>query len=176
MSWSTDLTIPKQLMPLTLWVHPNRQLLASMFLPVQGLSSLRAEDPVDVFNDGAPFLTLKLTEANIISFYHKRWILYATYRPASLPLPLGGDLSPCQLYLRNATLLTGYLCEALPPHTARLSDMLNHSHGQFMQLYTGESDVYLVNKDAIVQAGPLSPHRLQEPPWANMTLEGGPSR
>ena len=73
------LKIPKKLMPVTLWVHPDGLVIGSMFLHLPGPDAPNGEQPADVLNESADFLAIKRDDPEDLRFYNKSAIVRVEY-------------------------------------------------------------------------------------------------
>lgn len=144
--------IPKKLKPVSLWIHPEGQVIGSLFLKVQAKRVGSVEDPFTVLNEPNPFLVLQREAPEELRFYNKASIIrveYVEYHEEALPQARMKPLY-CRLDMMDGSLITGSVWRELPPRYARLYDYLNITHEKFMKLHLEDSNVCLVNKAYIV--------------------------
>ncbi len=148
--------IPKKLQPVSLWIHPEGQVIGSLFVKVQTKCVSSVEDPCTVLNEPDPFLVLQREAPEELRFYNKASIIRVEYHAEeALPQARMKPLS-CRLDMMDGSLITGSVWRELPPRYARLYDYLNMTHEKFMKLHLEDSHICLVNKAYIVCATHLN--------------------
>ncbi len=171
MSWRSHLKIPKRLKPLTLWIHPEGRVGASLFLDLQGKHGGEEEELLDILNQRAPFLVLKREDSHELRFYNKAFIIRAEYHEESPSQPMGIALLPCRLHLSDGSIIEGSVREALRPESSRLFDFLNLNDRAFAKIHIEQGNVCLVNKAYVVSVTPLSNHNGADPDRHSSTRE-----
>jgi hypothetical protein len=143
------LRVPKQLKPVTLWVHPEGRVLGALFLREQSPYHAGPEQPLEVLNQSEPFLVFRRDEPKELRFYNKRAIIRVEYPAAETPAADATAIQ-CRLHMMDGSLISGLIHEPLPPHQARLLDYLNKTEDSFIKIHMDEGLVYLVNKAYII--------------------------
>jgi hypothetical protein len=151
---STDiLKIPKSLVPVRLWVHPEGQVVGSLFLREQTTAQPKdAEQPLDVLNRANPFLVVKREQPDELRFYNRASIIRVEYTETQAPEDETVAALECQLQMMDGSILDGVIREQLPPDHSRLFDYLNLQGNNFIKIYVSSMDVCLVNKSYIIHA------------------------
>ncbi len=145
------LRIPKTLMPVRLWVHPEGQVIGSLYLR-EGDTPGATEQPLDVLNQANPFLVVRRENPDEIRFYNRASVIRVDYEtPAAAPAA-GDTVLHCVVEMMDGSLVEGEIREVLPPEHSRLFDYLNQRDNHFIKLHTGEREVCLVNKSYIIHA------------------------
>jgi hypothetical protein len=148
------LKIPKTLKQVTLWVHPEGQVVGAVFVRTQSTVMAREEEPAEVLNQPDPFLILQLGQSEdqeSVRFYNKASIVRMEYRDEQLlDLPEMVSLG-CTLYLMDGSRFAGQIRK---PDRARLFDYLNLTEERFVKIELGDGDICLVNKSYIVSVTP----------------------
>ena len=148
------LKIPKKLKLVTMWVHPEGQVVGSLFVRPQSVSTSGEEEPLEVLNTGDPFLVLKREELEELRFYNKSSVVRVEYdedKPMSLP-----DIEPlqCTIHLMDGSVIAGSIRRALPPDRSRLFDLLNLHEELFVKIYCEDGTVCVLNKSYIACVTP----------------------
>lgn len=134
-----------------MWVHPEGQVIGSLFLRAQSVSHAGVEEPIEVLNKDKAFIVLDREEPGHIRFYNRNAIIRVEYEEAAKPFAEAEQkIISCQLTMMDGALFNGEIRETLAPDRARLFDYLNHEKARFIKLYTDTNQVYLVNKSYIV--------------------------
>ncbi|MCC6475332.1 MAG: hypothetical protein IT514_16495 [Burkholderiales bacterium] len=144
------LRIPKKLMPLTLWVHPDGAVAGSIFLHLPTLETPCGERPPDVFNEPGDFVAVKRDEPEDLRFYNKSAIVRVTYWDAIARTLENGQPRPCRITLMDGSLIDGEICKAEPQERSRLYDYMNDTRERFLELHNERNEVTLVNKSYVV--------------------------
>jgi len=143
--------VPKKLKPVTLWVHPEGRVRGSLYLREQSPEHAGPEQPLEVLNQGDPFIVVRREEPEELRFYNMRSIIRVEHEAERLP----SDHVPalrCQLQMMDGSFINGTIREQLPPGRARLLDYLNRGDESFIKIHTDEGTVYLINKAYIIHA------------------------
>ena len=147
---ATDLLkIPKIKRQVSMWVHPEGQVIGSLFLREQSVNHAGVEEPIEVLNKDKAFIVLDREESQV-RFYNRNAIIRVEYeetRPTPGPEQ---KIIPCQLTMMDGALFNGEIRETLAPDRARLFDYLNHEQARFIKLYTDTNQICLVNKSYII--------------------------
>jgi len=151
----SNLKVPKQQMPVSLWVHPEGRVLGHMFLSIPDPDSRGRERPEDVLNSRLDFLVFKLQNSNQIRFYNKSSIVRVEYNDAQMARDYSAQPRPCRITMMDGALLDGEICKALSAETSRLYDYLNDAAERFLPVTLSGANVALVNKAYIVSVSPL---------------------
>lgn len=157
---NAHLIIPKKQKRVTLWVHPEGRVVGSLFLHFQNRYANGEEAPRELLNHSTPFVVLQREDPEEIRFYNRACIVRVEY-PLEEYLPDSEVESlPCQLFLMDGSIITGSVRQSLPPGSARLYDYLNLCEERFVEIYTEDGSICLVNKSYIAYAMPSpEPHR-----------------
>ena len=146
-----SLKIPKIKRQVSMWVHPEGQVIGSLFLRAQSVNHAGVEEPIEVLNKDKAFIVLDREEPGHIRFYNRNAIIRVEYEEAAKPFAEAEQkIISCQLTMMDGALFNGEIRETLAPDRARLFDYLNHEKARFIKLYTDTNQVYLVNKSYIV--------------------------
>ena len=149
------LKIKKAEKDIKLWVHPEGQVLGSLFLKEDNEGKSDNEQPLEVLNRANPFLVLKRTSPDEIRFYNRASIIRVEYETSGAKAVEDVTVIPCELHMMDGSFLKGEIREELPVDFRRLFDYLNTQDNFFLKLYTGESGICLVNKGYIIRANAL---------------------
>ena len=146
-----SLKIPKIKRQVTMWVHPEGQVIGSLFLRAQSVNHAGVEEPIEVLNKDKAFIVLDREEHGQIRFYNRNAIIRVEYDEDSSP-PIGPEqkIIFCQLTMMDGALFNGEIRETLAPDRARLFDYLNHEKARFIKLHTDTNQICLVNKSYII--------------------------
>ena len=154
MSYSS-LKIPKQQVPMTIWVHPEGRVIGAIFLNMPGPDSHGTEQPWDVLNESADFLVIKRSDPEGVRFYNKSSIVRVEYRDnARFPAEDGRALA-CRIIMMDGSLIEGEFCKVLPAEQSRLSDYMRDTRERFFKLRLAGGDMTLVNKSYVVYISEL---------------------
>jgi hypothetical protein len=145
----TPLRIAKALRQVSMWVHPEGLVKGSIYVTV-GEDNVTQEDPRYVLNTDKPFLVLYRGDPEEVRFYNRSAIVRVEYE-GNKPADESVTRIPCRINMMDGSVLDGEIIEILPPDHARLYDYLNQAHDRFIRLYTGDSQVCMVNKNYIIQ-------------------------
>lgn len=148
--------IPKTLRPVTLWVHPEGQVLGSLFLHMPTQDFSEGERPADALNDAGDFLPVKRDEPDDVCFYNKSAIVRISYWDEGKHDNDQGRPQACRLTLMDGTVLYGDVRKVAPEERSRLYDYLNDTQERFFELHNGGGEVILVNKSYVVSFSPES--------------------
>lgn len=145
-----SLKIPKIKRQVTMWVHPEGQVIGSLFLRTQSVNHAGVEEPIEVLNKDKAFIVLDREEPGQIRFYNRNAIIRVEYDEDSPPVGPEQKIISCQLTMMDGALFNGEIRETLAPDRARLFDYLNHEKARFIKLYTDTNQICLVNKSYII--------------------------
>jgi hypothetical protein len=146
-----SLKIPKIKRQVSMWVHPEGQVIGSLFLRTQSVNHAGVEEPIEVLNKDKAFIVLDKEEPGQIRFYNRNAIIRVEYEEETKPFAEAEQkIIPCQLTMMDGALFNGEIRETLAPDRARLFDYLNHGKARFLKLYTDTNQVCLVNKSYII--------------------------
>ncbi len=145
------LKVPKKLKPVTLWVHPEGRVRASLYLREQSPDHAGPEQPLEVLNQGTPFIVVEREEPDELRFYNMRSIIRVEYA-AELEPSTDIPRQRCQMQMMDGSFIAGSICEQLPPARARLLDYLNRTDECFIKIHMDEGTIYLINKAYIIYA------------------------
>ena len=147
---STDiLKVPKLKQKVTLWVHPEGQVVGSLFVREQSPDHEGAEEPIEVMNSEAPFIVLQKDSPDELRFYNRNSIIRVEYSTDSETADNVTVLS-CTLNMMDGSVMEGTIREELPPEYSRLFDYINQEKARFIRLYFNDNEVSLINKSYIV--------------------------
>jgi len=144
------LKIPKIKRQVSMWVHPEGQVIGSLFLRAQSVNHAGVEEPIEVLNKDKAFIVLDRDEAGQIRFYNRNAIIRVEYDEDTPPVGVEQKIISCQLTMMDGALFNGEIRETLAPDRARLFDYLNHENARFIKLYTDTNQICLVNKSYII--------------------------
>lgn len=143
------LRIAKTQKQVEMWVHPEGLVKGAIFVRV-GDDNASQEDPRYVLNADKPFLVLYRSEPEEIRFYNRSSIVRVAFEDKQ-PSTGTETVIPCRLHLMDGSMIDGEIIETLPPDHARLYDYLNQASDRFLRIYTGKTEVCMVNKNYIIQ-------------------------
>ena len=145
-----SLIIPKIKRQVSMWVHPEGQVIGSLFLREQSVNHGGVEEPLEVLNKDKAFIVLDREEKGQIRFYNRNAIVRVEYEENTPPNDPALKIISCQLTMMDGALFNGEIRETLAPDRARLFDYLNHENARFIKLYTDANQICLVNKSYII--------------------------
>ncbi len=148
-----NLRIPKQLSEVRLWIHPEGQVVASLFLSFTG-EDMRPEDPLQVLNTDSRFLAIKREDPDEVRFYNKASIVRVEYLEEVIEDAQIKDPLQCTMHMMDGSLIDGEIHRFLPPEHSRLYDYLNLDNEPFTKIHLQEGYVCLINKAYIVRVSP----------------------
>lgn len=143
------LRIAKAQRQVSMWVHPEGLVKGAIFVTV-GHDNETQEDPRYVLNTDKPFLVLYREQPEEIRFYNRSSIVRVEYN-GDRPTDENATLFTCRIHMMDGSVLDGEIIEALPADYSRLYDYLNQTQERFIRLFTGQSEVCMVNKNYIIQ-------------------------
>lgn len=146
---SDILKVPKLKQKVTLWVHPEGQVVGSLFVREQSPDHAGAEEPIEVLNSEAPFIVLQKDAPEDLRFYNRNSIIRVEYTTDSQIIDGVTTLS-CTLNMMDGSVMEGTIREELPPEHSRLFDYINQEKARFIRLYINDSEIFLINKSYIV--------------------------
>ena len=132
-----------------MWVHPEGLVKGAIYVTV-GEDNATLEDPRYVLNTDKPFLVLCRNNPEEIRFYNRSAIIRVEYEDTATK-DSRATVIPCCLHLMDGSIIDGEIIEVLPADHARLYDYLNQTQERFIRLYTGNSQICMVNKNYIIQ-------------------------
>jgi len=145
-----QLKIPKSTREVTLWVHPEGQVVGALFLREHSVNHAGPEQPVEVLNQDTPFIVVQRKDPDELRFYNRNAIVRVEHPAADQSVPPGQVVLPCRLTLMDGSLFQGTIRETLPPDRARLFDYLNLEANRFIKLHLDGDTVCLLNKSYII--------------------------
>jgi len=148
---SDSLKIPKIKRQVNLWVHPEGQVIGSLFLREQSVNHAGVEEPIEVINKDKAFIVLEREVDGQVCFYNRNAIIRLEYEHTTTSAEADLKIIPCQLTMMDGALFDGEIRESLAPDRARLFDYLNQDKARFIKLYIDTKQVCLVNKSYIVK-------------------------
>ncbi len=148
---SDSLKIPKIKRQVSMWVHPEGQVIGSLFLREQSVNHAGMEEPIEVLNKDKAFIVLDREDDEQVCFYNRNAIIRLEYEHTPSTTEAEQKIIPCQLTMMDGALFDGEIRETLAPDRARLFDYLNHERARFIKLYIDKKQVCLVNKSYIIK-------------------------
>ena len=141
-----SLKVSKLKRKVSLWVHPEGQVIGSLFVRQQSPHHSGEEFPLEVLNEEVAFIVLVKDKPEQLRFYNRNSIIRVEYTEES-----SSDASPmpCQLNMMDGSIIEGTIRENLPPDHSRLFDYLNKENERFIKLFTSANEVCLINKSYI---------------------------
>ena len=146
--------VPKALKRVRMWIHPEGQVLAGIYLISERPGEIPAELPIELLNKPQPFFACQCGGSEDLRFYNKNALVRMEYEadtedamPADVSL--NGEFS-----LMDGSAFTGAIRENLPPDRRRLLDYLNVHVERFIRIFVDDGKVVLLNKAYIVRAIP----------------------
>jgi len=143
------LKIPTTLCPVKMWVHPEGQVIGSLFLHDEHGNEV-ADDILTLANQPEPFLVFKCEMPEELRFYNRNSIIRMEYVDKDTTIDNVQSLE-CQLHMMDGSLISGTIRETLPPDYSRLYDYLNLTENRFVKIYTTNDEIILINKTYINQ-------------------------
>lgn len=143
------LRIAKALRQVSMWVHPEGLVKGAIFVTV-GEDNTTHEDPRYVLNADKPFLVLYKEDPEEVRFYNRAAIVRVEF-DGKRPEEDNTTTFSCRINMMDGSVIDGEIIEILPPDHARLYDYLNQAHDRFIRLYTGDTQICMVNKNYIIQ-------------------------
>jgi hypothetical protein len=134
-----------------MWVHPEGQVIGSLFLREQSVNHAGTEEPVEVINKDKAFIVLERDLDGQICFYNRNAIIRIEYEHTLSTTEVEQKIIPCQLTMMDGALFSGEIRESLAPDHSRLFDYLNHEKARFIKLYFDNKQICLVNKSYIIK-------------------------
>ena len=141
------LIVPKQKKTVKLWVHPEGQVIGSLFLREQSPDHAGPEEIVELLNQDNQFIVLERSNPEELRFYNWKTIIRVEYTDNDKPdndVPI-----TCQLNMMDGSYIEGLIRDKLPPDYSRLYDYLNTTSARFIKVYLDEENICLVNKSYI---------------------------
>jgi hypothetical protein len=150
-----QLRIPKKQQPISLWIHPEGQILGAVFVQIPTANDAATENPCDVLNNQAPFLVVMRDDLGGPRFYSKRSVVRVEYY-GKPPEEAGLTRIGCRLLLMDGSFLEGDIIEGLPSDHSRLFDYLNQEDQRFVRIYAPGERIWMVNKAYVVHLSEAS--------------------
>jgi len=169
---SSSLKIPKQQVPMTIWVHPEGRVVGAIFLNFPESDSHGTEQPWEVLNESADFLVIKRSDPEGIRFYNKSSIVRVEYRDDNRFAAADGMPLPCRVIMMDGALIEGEFCKALPAEQSRLSDYVRDTRERFFKLRLAGGNITLVNKSYVVYISELEARTRAVQPGENGSAAG----
>ena len=144
--YDNPLKIPKLEKPVRLWAHPDGLVLGAIFLQIPEPDQPHREDPWVVLNATDDFLVVHLQRPDELRFYNKTSLIRVEYTEEELYVADAGKDLPCRVHMMDGSIIDGAMRKSLPPERSRLYDYMNTDNPRFLKLYTGGSEVCLINK------------------------------
>ncbi|HEB57047.1 MAG TPA: hypothetical protein ENI98_12250 [Gammaproteobacteria bacterium] len=140
--------VPKNKRQARLWVHPDGQVIGSIFVLAQSSLHAGEEEPIEALNGDAPFIVISLEDPEQLRFYNRNSVLRLEYtEEPSITTSIA--VIDCQIHMMDGAIINGNIQEALPQNKSRLFDYLNRTDERFIKLYTDEKEICLINKSYI---------------------------
>lgn len=140
--------VPKNKRQAKLWVHPDGQVIGSIFVLAQSTLHAGEEEPVEALNGDSPFIVISLEDPEQLRFYNRNSVLRVEYTETTR-MATSAAVIKCQIQMMDGAVITGKIQEALPEDQSRLFDYLNRAEDRFIKLYTDENEICLINKSYI---------------------------
>ena len=140
--------VPKNKRQARLWVHPDGQVIGSIFVLAQSTLHAGEEEPVEALNGDAPFIVISLDNPDELRFYNRNSVLRLEYTEHPNTKIATANIH-CQIQMMDGAVIDGKIQEALPEDKSRLFDYLNRKDDRFVKLYTDENEICLINKSYI---------------------------
>ena len=141
--------VPKLKKQVTLWVHPEGQVIGEIFLLEQSSLHAGSEQPIEALNHDAPFIVISMEAPSQLRFYNRNSVIRVEYLESEFTHSESKTRIDCQIQMMDGSLLDGQIIEILPQDRSRIFDYLNHSQDRFIKLYTSDEEVCLINKSYI---------------------------
>ncbi len=140
--------VPKNKHKVRLWVHPDGQVIGSIFVLAQSGLHAGEEEPIEALNGEAPFIVISLENPEQLRFYNRNSVLRLEYTE-NTGAKSSTTVIDCQIQMMDGVSIKGKIQEALPQNKSRLFDYLNCTDERFIKLYTGGKEICLINKTYI---------------------------
>ncbi len=149
MSVSNELfKVPKNKRQARLWVHPDGQVIGSIFVLAQSVLHAGEEEPIEALNGDAPFIVISLEDPEQLRFYNRNSVLRLEYTENAAGTTSIAVID-CQVQMMDGAIIKGKIQEALPQNKCRLFDYLNRTDERFIKIHTDEKEICLINKSYI---------------------------
>lgn len=145
------LNVKKTQKEVRLWIHPDGLVIGAIFLRLKSTEPSAQEGPQDVLNKAEPFLVCRRSDPDEIRFYNRSAIIRVEYEDPQEPAGKDTTQIPCRLTMMDGSVIEGTIIETLPAEYSRLYDYLNQDQDRFLRIYTGRTDICLINKAYITQ-------------------------
>jgi len=142
--------IPKKLVPVMLWIHPEGRVHGSMFVHLPGADSAREEQPSDVINESVDFVAIEREDPDELRFYNKSSIVRVHYQEQTAATGHEGRAHPCRITMMDGSLIEAEICKVTPEGRSRLYDYMNDTRERFLKVRAGGPEVILINKSYVV--------------------------
>lgn len=143
--------VPKALKQVRMWVHPEGQVLASIYLVAKQPGETPTELPIELLNQSAPFLPCQC-HGGELRFYNKKAVVRLEYESEEERASTANTVLKGEFGLMDGSVFSGEIRKNLPPESRRLLDYLNLDNDRFIRVFTEDSAVVLINKAYIVRA------------------------
>ncbi|NOZ37356.1 MAG: hypothetical protein GXP11_04665 [Gammaproteobacteria bacterium] len=140
--------VPKNKRQAKLWVHPDGQVIGSIFVLAQSVLHAGEEEPIEALNGDAPFIVISLEDPEQLRFYNRNSVLRLEYTENTASITSTAVID-CQIQMMDGAIIKGKIQEALPQNKSRLFDYLNRTDERFIKIYTDEKAICLINKSYI---------------------------
>jgi hypothetical protein len=148
-AYENPFKIPKVERPVTLWTHPEGQVLGAIYLHMGEPEHPDGEDPWLVLNGPEDFLVVRRSGPDELRFYNKASLIRVEYTEDELYLAEGGKDLTCRVHMMDGSVIDGAMRKSLPPERSRLYDYMNTDNPRFLKLYVDGGSVCLVNKSYV---------------------------
>jgi len=140
--------VPKNKRQAKLWVHPDGQVIGSIFVLAQSTLHAGEEEPIEALNGDLPFIVISLDNPDELRFYNRNSVLRLEYTEHPNTNTETAKIH-CRIQMMDGAVIDGKIQEALPENKSRLFDYLNRKEDRFIKLYTDENEICLINKSYI---------------------------
>ncbi|NNF97030.1 MAG: hypothetical protein HKM94_08905 [Halobacteria archaeon] len=90
-----SLKIPKIKRQVSMWVHPEGQVIGSLFLREQRVNHAGMEEPIEVLNKDKAFIVLDREENGQVCFYNRNAIIRLEYEHTPSTTEAVQKIIPC---------------------------------------------------------------------------------
>ena len=147
--YENPLKIPKREKAVSLWTHPDGQVLGAIYLHMAEPDRTGGEDPWTVMNDPEDFLVVRRREPDELRFYNKASLIRVEYVENELYVADSGKDLPCRVHMMDGSIIDGTMRKSLPPERSRLYDYMNTDNPRFLKVYVDGMSVCLINKSYV---------------------------
>lgn len=141
--------VPKLKKQVTLWVHPEGQVIGAIFLLEQSSLHAGSEAPIEALNHDAPFIVISMDTPPQLRFYNRNSVIRVEYLENECTHNESVTRIDCQIQMMDGSLIDGQIIENLPQDRSRIFDYLNQEKDRFIKLYTADEEICLINKSYI---------------------------